>query len=152
MPRGGTPLLDATGRLIARAAVAPPGAAVLGKRPEDITVVTITDGEENQSREYTRDAIVAWCAEKQAQGWSFVFLGAGLDAYAEARAMGYDPRSVQAFAPDGARRPPRVHQRQRRQSLRKRDLLATGRRSTRDDFFEGDKPAEADRRHRRGEK
>ena len=38
---------------------------------------------------------------KEAQGWTFALLGAGLDAYGEAGGLGYDARSVQAFAPDG---------------------------------------------------
>ena len=36
----------------------------------------------------------------QAQGWTFVFLGAGLDAYGESGGIGYSAGSVQAWAPD----------------------------------------------------
>jgi len=32
--------------------------------------------------------------QKQATGWTFAFLGAGLDAYGEAAGIGYDPRPV----------------------------------------------------------
>jgi len=148
VPRGGTPLLDATGRLIARAAVRQAEREVLGKRPEDITFVTITDGEENQSREYTRDAIRRLVADKQAQGWSFVFLGAGLDAYAEAQSLGYDSRSVQAFAADGAG----THASFASMSAavaRKRDRLRRGEAFDKADFWEGNKSAEADRDRRR---
>ncbi len=86
---------------------------------------------------------------KEAAGWTFVFLGAGLDAYAEAGGLGYDARSVQAFAPDGtvaARLRQPVGQDPRRSGPR----CAAARRSTRADFFEGDKPAEEDRTRRRG--
>lgn len=149
VPRGGTPLLDATGRLIARASVREQERKVLAKRPEDVTFVTITDGEENQSREYTRDAIRRLVADKQAKGWSFVFLGAGLDAYAEARALGYDSRSVQAFAPDGAGTQASFAS-MSAAVARKRERLRRGEVFDNADFWEGDKAAEADRdrRHR----
>lgn len=147
VPRGGTPLLDATGRLIARASIREAERKSLAKRPEDVTVVTITDGEENQSREYTRDAIKRLVADKQAGGWSFVFLGAGLDAYAEARSLGYDPRSVQAFAPDAAGA--RVSFANMSTAMtRKRDLLRRGEAFDKADFWQGDKAAEADRDRR----
>ena len=149
VPRGGTPLLDATGRLIARASVREQERKVLAKHPEDITFVTITDGEENQSREYTRDAIQRLVADKQAKGWSFVFLGAGLDAYAEARAMGYDPRSVQAFAPDGAGTQASFAS-MSAAVARKRERLRRSEAFDKADFWEGDKAAEADRNRRRG--
>lgn len=100
-PRGATPLLDATvgiieqihGRIATRAA--------MGKTPEEIVVITITDGEENQSRFATLEQVRTLVAGGRESGWSFVFLGAGLDAYAEAHRLGYDDGSIQAFAPHG---------------------------------------------------
>ena len=147
VPRGGTPLLDATGRLIARASVRAHEREVLAKRAENITFVTITDGEENQSREYTRDAIRRLVADKQADGWSFVFLGAGLDAYAEASAMGYDARSVQSFAPDAAGTNLTFDAMSAAVS-RKRGRLRRQESFDNLDFWEGDKPAEVDRNAR----
>lgn len=148
-PRGGTPLLDATGRLIARATEREERRRRAGKPAEAIVIVTITDGEENQSREHTRDGIRRLVSAKQAQGWTFVFLGAGLDAYAEARAIGIDPRSTQAWAPDGAG----VRAAMSAVSagmVQRRSKLRAGAPVKADDFFEGDKPAEADRDARRG--
>ena len=149
VPRGGTPLLDATGQLIARAAVRQQERAVLGKRPEAITFVTITDGQENQSREYSHRDIRRLVKEKEADGWTFVFLGAGLDAYAEAGAMGYDPRSIQAFAPDG-RGSAMAFERVSRAMLSRRAKLARGQSFDTGDFYEGSKEAEADRHRRHG--
>jgi hypothetical protein len=147
VPRGGTPLLDATGRLIAKASIRQAERKVLGKAPEDITFITITDGEENQSREYTRADIVRLVADKKAEGWAFVFLGAGLDAYAEARAMGYDDRSVQAFMADGAGTS--LAFASTSASLRaKRQARAAAAPLVVEDFFAGDKAAEADRKRR----
>ncbi len=102
VPRGGTPLLDATGRLIARATARADQRRVLGKRPEHLVLVTVTDGEENQSTQFSRADIKRLIAAKQELGWTFAFLGAGVDAYGEAGGIGVDTRSVQAFAPTAA--------------------------------------------------
>ena len=64
---------------------------------EDVVFVSITDGHENQSREFTLDRIRQLVTEKQAQGWTFVFLSAALDVYGEANAMGVHAGSAQAF-------------------------------------------------------
>lgn len=147
VPRSCTPLLDATGRIITKATERENERSKHGKRAEAITVVTITDGMENQSTEYGRKEILRLVKEREARGWTFVFLGAGLDAYGEAGAMGYDPRSVQAWAPDGAGAgvafrslsAAMVRQRQDIREARPVDNL---------DFFDGDKPAEDDRNRR----
>lgn len=98
-PRGGTPLLDATAHLVARASARADERARAG-RPEQVVVVTITDGQENASREFTREAVRRLVAAREEQGWTFVYLSAGLDAYDEATSFGYAPGSVQAWAPD----------------------------------------------------
>ncbi len=149
VPRGGTPLLDATGRLIARASVRQQERKVLGKRPEVVTFITITDGHENQSREYSLADIRTLVAAKEAEGWTFAFLGAGLDAYGEAGGMGYDARSVQAFAPDGVGAAAAFATTSRAMLLR-RGKLRRGEAVDVRDFYEGDKDAEADRLRRHG--
>lgn len=149
VPRGGTPLLDATGRTIALASVRQTRRAALGKRPEAITIVTITDGLENQSREFSRRDIVRLVKEKEARGWTFAYLGANLDAYGEAGAIGYDPRSTLAFAPDGAGASEAFSNLSRAMSA-KRSKLREGVAFDHRDFYEGDKGAEEDRRRRHG--
>lgn len=149
VPRGGTPLLDATGGLIARASVRQQERAVLGKRPEAVAFVTITDGHENQSREYALRDVRRLVKEKEAAGWTFAFLGAGLDAYADAGGMGYDSRSIQAFAPDGTGAREAFSNASRAMSYR-RAKLRSGEAYDVGDFYEGRKDAEADR-HRRHE-
>jgi len=80
-PAGMTALLDAVGRTIDavgdRLAKTPES-----KRPGSITVVILTDGEENSSEEYDLDKVKAMI-EHQADvyKWTFVFLGKGLDAF-----------------------------------------------------------------------
>jgi Mg-chelatase subunit ChlD len=146
-PRGGTPLLDATGLLIGRASGRVADLAALGQPAERVLFVTITDGQENQSTEFTRARIVELVRAKEAQGWSFVFVGAGLDAYAEAAGIGYDARSVQSFAPDGTGADlafASLSHKTRAFRGKVRDGMAFDQA----DFFEGDKPAEADRTRR----
>lgn len=96
-PRGGTPLLDATGLLIGRVKVDAQARVAAGLAEEDIVFVTVTDGEENQSREFTLAQVKALVDAQTAAGWTFVFLSAGLNAYADAAAMGYDASNSQAW-------------------------------------------------------
>jgi Mg-chelatase subunit ChlD len=146
-PRGGTPLLDATGRLIARAAARAQDRRQLGKRPEEIVFVTVTDGEENQSREYDRRTIRRLVSEKSAEGWTFVFLSAGLDAYAEAGSLGYDTRAVQAWAPDGAGATMAFEDLSKATSTRRSAVRAGAPMpaAAKADYFPGGKAAEADK-------
>ncbi|CAB4804678.1 MAG: VWA domain-containing protein [Actinobacteria bacterium] len=104
-PRGGTPLLDATGVLITRADREKRERADAGLPAEDILFVTITDGHENQSTEFTRDAIKTLVEQRQADGWEFSFLSADLEAFDDARAMGYDQGRMTHFSksPSGTR-------------------------------------------------
>ena len=87
-PRGTTPLYDAIGECVRR--VDPKG------RP--VTVVIITDGMENASREFTQQTIKALIADKETQGWKFVFIGADIDSFAVAGAMGIDPQATANYA------------------------------------------------------
>lgn len=103
-PRGGTPLLDATGLLIGRIRVEQAARVANGLPEEDVVFITITDGQENQSREYNLPQITQLINECKAAGWTFVYMSADLNAYADATAMGYDHGSTQHFAAtaDGA--------------------------------------------------
>ncbi|CAA9255287.1 MAG: hypothetical protein AVDCRST_MAG50-2447 [uncultured Acidimicrobiales bacterium] len=100
-PRGGTPLWDAVGELIIRASVRAEMRRAMGKRAEETVVAVYTDGEENQSARFDGHSIRRLIEAKKEQGWTFVFLGAGLDAYAEGGRIGVGVGSTQSFAPDG---------------------------------------------------
>jgi hypothetical protein len=146
-PRGSTPLLDATGNLVAHASVRAEQRTFLAKASESILFVTFTDGEENASRRYTRADIVKLVAAKEAQGWAFVFLGAGLDAYAESRSIGYAAGSVQRWAADG--RGARVaFDSLARATVAHRGRVRRAEQVDAHEFFDGDKPADADRKRR----
>ncbi len=87
-PRGNTALLYALGRTIndvgARLAALPES-----ERPSKVIVVTITDGEENASVEFTRKQIFDMIThQKDVYSWEFMFLGANQDAIKEAAALG----------------------------------------------------------------
>jgi Mg-chelatase subunit ChlD len=101
VPRGGTPLLDATASLVERARGRRSTRRALGRREEEIVFVTVTDGEENQSTRYTLEHVRRLVEAGRAEGWNFVYLGAGLDAYGDAARLGYDPASTQAWKADG---------------------------------------------------
>lgn len=84
IPRGCTPLLDAIGETIAK----------LEKewkrlQPDKALVVICTDGAENASKEYTRDKIKQMITSRiDSDKWSFIYLGANLDSFAEGGGIG----------------------------------------------------------------
>lgn len=97
-PRGGTPLLDATGRLIGRARNEQVARQTAGVAAEDIVFVTVTDGAENQSCEYTLQQIKDLVSLCEGNGWTFVYLSADINAYSDADRMGMHAGSTQSFA------------------------------------------------------
>lgn len=87
VPDGGTPLYDAVGRAIETA-------EERNDRPGTrarVIIVVQTDGHEGGSERYTQSALQRRIAEKQAAGWLFVFLGAGIDAIRGGGALGILP-------------------------------------------------------------
>lgn len=84
VPAAMTPLIDAAVKII-RATD-----EVVRSRDDDPNVVIViqTDGKENVSVEYTTADLAAEVKAKEAAGWQFVFLGAGMDAFAAAHEAG----------------------------------------------------------------
>ena len=101
VPRGSTPLLDATGLLIGRTMVDQAARGAAGLQAEDIIFVTITDGEENQSREFNLAQIRELVEKRTEEGWAFIYLSAGIDAYADAAQMGIHSGDTQQWKRDG---------------------------------------------------
>jgi hypothetical protein len=149
VPRGGTPLLDATGILLGRASARAARLASKGQPAEEVVIVSVTDGHENASQEYTLSIVTQMVRAHTAGGWSFVFLGAALDVYGEAGGLGYDPRSVQSFAADGDGAVAAFASLSHSTSTRRQKVRAAAP-IDRADFFEGQKAAEADRQQRHG--
>ena len=81
---GTTALLDAVGSTILN--VDQKGDVKKGTK---VIFVIITDGMENASREFTKTKVKQMISDKQEKsGWDFIYLGANIDAAAEAGAIG----------------------------------------------------------------
>jgi hypothetical protein len=148
-PRGGTPLLDATGQLIERVRLEETLRTQNGLPGEDILFVSITDGGENSSSHYTGTRIRSMIQECEAAGWTFVFLSAALDAYGEARRLGVKAGSAQAFMADRGGVERAMYSLSHK-TASFRDKKRAGLAAEKDDFFGTDKPAEADRERKTG--
>lgn len=86
--RGNTALLDAVGYSIRHISNIHKYA-----RKEDVPAKTlffiVTDGRENASRRFRRSEIKKMIKEREEKhGWSFIYLGANVDAFTEARSFG----------------------------------------------------------------
>lgn len=81
LPRGGTALLDGVGEAIKRA-------EKFVQKGDNVAVTILTDGGENSSVEYDKEAVAALMDEKRKDGWEFNFLGAGMAAWHGARMLG----------------------------------------------------------------
>lgn len=149
VPRGGTPLLDATGKLIGRAKLNAQLRSDNGLEAEDIVFVTITDGQENSSQEFSLRTVSDLIAQCEELGWVFVFLSAALDAYADPSVMGVKHGNIQAFesSADGAERAFRSLS---TNLTTLRDKKRRGEFRTEEDFFEA-KEAEDELRRKRGQ-
>jgi hypothetical protein len=89
-PRGSTPMYDAIGQSVNK---------ISESSADKFIVVTLTDGGENSSTEFNKDSVKKLIAQKEALGnWTFVYLGANQDAWAEASRMGFQSGNVANFA------------------------------------------------------
>lgn len=73
LPDACSPLYDAMGRAI----------MALERKVQDgdrVLVTVVTDGEENDSQEYSLDAIRAMTGRLRNKGWTFIYMGANQDA------------------------------------------------------------------------
>ena len=78
-PRGSTALLDAI------------GATIKSPKCTHPVVIILTDGQENSSTKFTKAHIKDLIEQKTKDGWTFMYLGANQDAFAEAGSMGIAP-------------------------------------------------------------
>ena len=100
VPRGLTALLDAMGRTIVgtgqRLAAMPES-----ERPGTVLFVTLTDGEENSSKEFDLHHINDMINEQRDKyRWQFLFLAANQDAIATAAQMGISAGQAMTFEAD----------------------------------------------------
>jgi hypothetical protein len=142
VPRGGTPLLDATARLIARAEEHAHRRRLAGSALEHVVVVTITDGFENSSTEVTRRQVLDRVQAREREGWTFVYLSADLGAYGEAGGMGYAAGAVQQMPASPAGMAAGL-QSVSDSLLRRRSMVRAGAAPAPGEAFFAEKPAEA---------
>lgn len=87
-PAGGTALLDAMGKAIVETGLSL-SVRPEADRPSKVIFVTITDGEENASRMYSRGQVFGMISrQREVYKWEFLYLGANQDAIREARSLG----------------------------------------------------------------
>ncbi len=136
VPRGGTPLLDAVAALTMSIDAEIAARADRGLPIEDQLVVIITDGQENSSMEHTRASVEAMIDQRRDRAWTFAFLGANQDAFAEAGSIGLAPSSTVAWDATG-RGTTDMWDGLSTSTLAMRSKTRDERKSSRDDFFGG---------------
>ena len=87
--RGCTALLDAIGKTI----------KYMDKQnPKKVVFVITTDGLENASREYNKEQIKELI--KGHSSWEFIYIGAGIDSYAEGSSIGIKESNISNYVKD----------------------------------------------------
>ncbi len=94
VPAALTPLYDA----IAKTVKATEEALKAKHGKPSVLCVIMTDGQENASRENTREAIYRLIKEKEAEGWTFVYLGANYDAWDVGQSIGLAQGNTMSYA------------------------------------------------------
>ena len=93
VPRGCTPLLDAVGRIVSHVSV-----RHVQSKPDMTILMIITDGQENASKEWTKEKVKNLLTGKEADGWKVLYLGANVDEFSEAGAMGIGGGATLGYA------------------------------------------------------
>eukprot|EP00657_Telonema_sp_P-1_P011483 TRINITY_DN662_c0_g1_i1.p1 TRINITY_DN662_c0_g1~~TRINITY_DN662_c0_g1_i1.p1 ORF type:complete len:261 (-),score=68.83 TRINITY_DN662_c0_g1_i1:66-848(-) len=100
-PRSLTPLYDAIASTIAHADQRAAMLREAGEPSEAVVVVVLTDGAENASREHSQQSVMKMVQQREKEsGWTFVFLGANIDAYKQGGHVGISKSNTQNFAFD----------------------------------------------------
>ena len=98
---GNTALLDAMGKTINDIGLKLHNTPE-NERPCKVIFFIITDGEENASKEFTNDKIKEMVElQRKTYSWEFIFLGANIDSFSAAGAMGISADMAFDIAGDG---------------------------------------------------
>ena len=97
---GCTALLDAVGGAIRHVDLVQ-GVQPKGYEADRVLFVITTDGHENASRRYTYPQVKGLIEKRRKEGWEFLFIGANIDAAAEAASLGIAPERAADYVADG---------------------------------------------------
>jgi len=101
VPRGMTALLDAVGKTINNVGTRL-ASTEEDERPEKVMVAILTDGEENASKEFTKEKVNEMIEhQKTKYQWDFVFLAANQDAIQAGTSIGINAQSCFAYVANG---------------------------------------------------
>lgn len=98
-PRGGTALYDAIANTVTAL-----DTSAAGRNEEKFLVIVMTDGHENSSREYGlasdgKKKLFNLIKRYEKKGnWTFVYLGANVDAYAESASIGFAQGNTMSYS------------------------------------------------------
>lgn len=68
------------------------------KKKPAVLMVIMTDGQENCSKEYSRDAVKDLISEKENDGWKFAYLGANQDAWDAGHSIGISTQDSRSYS------------------------------------------------------
>lgn len=86
--RGMTALYDAIGK----------GFAMVGEKEKNVFVSIVTDGQENDSKEFTHTKVKELIEDKKKLGWTVTFMGTTDMAIRDAQSMGISKGNTMSFA------------------------------------------------------
>lgn len=94
-PNGMTNLFDAIGGVMMQINL---DLTTKKKADRDSVIINIlTDGHENSSRTFTNGDVKQMVSKAQDKSWSFMFLGANIDAFAAGQTMGFTTHNTMQF-------------------------------------------------------
>lgn len=99
VPRGSTALFDAVGKTINNISALLANLTADSK-PDKVLVVTITDGMNNTSKEFTPESVAKLVKEKQQDKWDFAYIGANQDAWAVGDLMAFHGNTTMGYKAD----------------------------------------------------
>lgn len=98
---GCTALLDAVGDAIERIDLVQ-SVQPAGYKADKVLFAITTDGLENASRRFDYRRVKRLIEQHREMGWEFLFVGANIDAAAEAENLGIAPECAAEYVPDGS--------------------------------------------------
>lgn len=97
VPRGWTALVDSLGKTI-NAVGERLSKLSEEEKPNRVLIVTITDGADNRSREFTNSQLKEMIQQQRdVYAWDFVFLGANIDSFSTAGGIGISKGSTRNY-------------------------------------------------------